>query len=70
MTMPETTKLQHTHVILNIDGHDYRFCDRCDTLCPTSEVDEIIDPIYGRSYGWQCQRCTERVAEGRLSGDV
>jgi len=52
-----------------MDGRDYRFCDTCDNLRPAGEVDEIIDPIYGRSYGWQCQSCSEKHFEDSLSGD-
>lgn len=46
-----------------------KYCDTCCEFAPREEVEEIIDPIYGRSHGFQCQSCSERHAEERLSGD-
>lgn len=70
MTMMPKTRLYHTGKVMRIEDQDMRYCDTCDTLRPADEVDEIIDPIYGRSHGWQCQSCSERNFEDTLSGDA
>ena len=40
----------------------------CDSCGSESDLDPIIDPIYGKFHGWQCQGCTERAFERSLEG--
>lgn len=47
----------------------FRWCDTCDKAKHTAEVDELIDPIWGRSHGWQCRACSEEAFEAQASGD-